>query len=254
MFGTSSPFPLSLARLRKFTGKGPRYDYLASLASRSASFEKYDFNVKALDTTNLWTVTAHSTSTTWAVLAEPGGWIRGVTGASVATGAVQIQAPQKYWNGTKGAGMAALIRMSAVTNVRVEVGFADVLPAIGTTALNLASNAFNSIAAGAVYLYDEGVGASAAMSGLYTIGSSVAYGAIATTTNRYASGVTLFVMMEISGTTVRLWSGDGDTPVAQATGAVTAADGLLPFIMAKTQSGSKNIDIDCIWTWTLGRN
>lgn len=254
MFGNTNGFPLSLRFLESFQPKGKRYDMLAARADRSLSFEKYDFNIKAIDTTNQWTVGATSTATTWAVLAEPGGWIRGVTGASVATGALQIQAPQKYWNGTRGAGMAALIRLSAVTNIRLEMGFADVLPAVGTTALNLASNSFNSIASGAVYLYDDGVGASTAMTGLYTIGTSVAYNAVATTTNRFASAATLFVAVEINGTNVSCWAGDGDAPVATRAGGVTAADGLLPFIMAKTAGGSRNVDIDCLWTWTLGRN
>lgn len=254
MFGNSNPFPLIDGFLERFQPKGYRRDFLSARSSRSRSFDTHDFNIKAIDTTSTWTVAATSTATTWAVLAEPGGWIRGVTGASVATGALQIQAPQKYWNGTKGAGMAALIRLSAVTNIRVEMGFADVLPAIGTTALNLASNSFNSVASGTVYLYDEGVGASAAMSGLYTIGTSTAYGAVATTTNRFQSAATLFVAMEIIGRNVNLWVGDGDAPLVRATNAVTAADGILPFIMAKTQSGSKNVDIDTIWTWTNGRN
>lgn len=252
MFGTSSPFPLSDRILRKFTGKGSRYDFLASRASRSRSFETYDFNVKAIDTTNQWTVGATSTATTWAVLAEPGGWIRGVTGASVATGALQISIPSKYWNGTKGAGFASLIRLSAVTEVRVEQGFADVLPAVGTTAVNLASNAFASVAAGAVYLYDHT--GSTTTSGLYTIGTSVAYNAVATTTNRYASGVTLFVALEINGTSAQVWVGDGDQPLARVASGVAAADAFIPFVMAKTSSGSKNIDIDCLWTWTNGRN
>lgn len=252
MFGTSAPFPLSDRILRKFTGKGNRFDFLAARASRSRSFEHYDFNVKALDTTNQWTVGATSTATTWTVLAEPGGWIRGVTGASVATGSLQISIPTKYWNGTKGAGFASLIRLSAVTEIRVEQGFADVLPAVNTTALNLASNAFNSVASGAVYLYDHT--GSTTTSGLYTIGTSTAYGAVATTTNRYDSAATLFVALEVTGRSVQLWVGDGDQPIARVAAGTTAADGWIPFIMAKTSSGSKNVDIDTIWTWTNGRN
>ncbi len=252
MFGTSSAFPLSDRILRKFAGKGSRFDFLAARASRSRSFEQFDFNVKAIDTTNQWTVGATSTATTWAVLAEPGGWIRGVTGASVATGALQISIPTKYWNGTKGAGFASLIRLSAVTEIRVEQGFADVLPAVGTTAVNLASNAFNSVASGAVYLYDHT--GSTTTTGLHTIGTSTAYGAVATTTNRYDSAATLFVALEVIGRSVSLWLGDGDAPITKVAAGTTAADGLIPFIMVKTSSGSKNVDVDTIWAWANGRN
>lgn len=252
MFGNDSPFPLVDAFIRRFKPRGYEEDFLKARASRSRSFECHDFNRSiAADVTNVWTVGATSTATTWASLAEAGGWIRGVTGASVATGALQIQAPGKFWTGTSGAGMAALIRLSAVTNIRVEMGFADVLPAVGTTAINYASNAFNSVAAGAVYLYDNGVAASAAVSGLYTIGSSTAYAAVATS-SAFSSAATLFVAMEIIGRNVSLWVGDVNTPVTVTNG-VTAADGILPFIMAKTAAASKNVDIDTIWTWTNGR-
>jgi hypothetical protein len=255
MLGNANPFPLSDRFIESFQPKGREHDFLKARASASRSFETHDFNRSVTaDVTNNWTVGATSTATTWAMLAEPGGWLRGVTGASVATGALQLYAPNKMWNGTSGAGFASLIRLSAVTNIRVEQGFADVIPAVGTTALNLASNSFNSITAGAVYLYDEGVGASAAMSGLYTIGTSVAYGAVATTTNRYASGVTLFVAMEIIGTTVSVWIGNNNgAPLVKATSAIAAADTFVPFIAVKTASGSKNVDIDTLWTWTNGR-
>mgnify|MGYP001589202809 FL=1 len=252
-FGSDSPFPLHDDQLKKWSQRGYMMDFLKSRAVASRSFEQYDFNIKALDTTNTWTIAATSTATTWAVLAEPGGWLRGVTGASLATAALQIYQPQKYWNGTAGAGFASLIRLSSAVGVRLEQGFADVLPAIGTTAVNLPSNAFNSVASGAVYLYDDG-SASAAVSGLYTIGTSTAYAAAATTTNRYDSAATLFVAVEVNGRNAQLWVGPPGKPLVSVSTVVTAADGLLPFIMVKKVSGgSINLDLDLFATWTLGR-
>lgn len=251
MFGNNNPFPLVDKFLQRFQTKGYRYDYLAARASRSRSFDVYDFNVKALDTTNQWTVGATSTATTWAVLAAAGGWLRGVTGASVATGALQLSIPTKYWNGTTGAGFASLIRVSDQTEVRIEQGFADVLPAVSTVAVNLASSSLNSITTGAVYMYDHT--GSTTTTALYTIGSSTAVANVATTTNRYASGTTLFVAMEIYGRNVKMWAGDASSPIAQVANGTTAADSWLPFIMAKTSSGSKNIDLDTVWTWTVDR-
>ncbi len=253
MFGTSSPFPLQDRILRKFTGKGPRHDFLAMMASRSRQFLKDDFDGKALNTTDTWSITATSTATTWAVLAEAGGWIRGVTGASVATAGLQIYNPNKFWDGTRGAGVAALIRLSAVTDIRVEMGFGDVIPANSVTAVNYASNTFNSITTGAVYLFDNGVAASSTVTGLFTIGTSTAFNAVATTTNRFASGVALFVALEIDGTEVRAWAGDGDAPVASHVGAFAASEAWLPFLNFKGLGATKNIDIDCIWTWSLSR-
>lgn len=250
-FGNDSPFPLTDAMTGRWAARGWMTDFMKSRNSRSRSFETFDFNVKALDTTNQWTVGATSTATTWAVLAAAGGWLRGVTGASVATGALQLSIPTKYWNGTSGAGFASLIKVSDQTEVRIEQGFADVLPAVGTTAVNLASASMNSVTTGAVYMYDHT--GSTTTTALYTIGSSTAVANVATTTNRYASGVTLFVALEIYGRSVKLWVGDVASPTVNVATATTAADTWLPFVAAKTSSGSKNIDIDTLWVWTVDR-
>ena len=255
-FGNDSPFPLYDTVLGRWAQRGWQMDFMKARASRSRSFECLDMNFpNSVALSSALTVGATSTGTTWAILAEPGGWVRGVTGASVATGAAALSISQKYWNGTKGAGMAALIRLSAVTNVRVEMGFADVLPAIGTSMINTASQSFVSAVSGAVYLYDEGVSASAAISGLYTIGTSNAYGVVATTGKAtFSSAATLFVALEIIGTGVQLWVGEGSQPQAVAASAFTAADGVFPFLQVKTASGSKNVDVDTFWHWTNGRN
>lgn len=252
-FGNDSAFPLHDDQIKKWSQRGWMMDFLKARASVSRQFDVHDFTRSiTADVTNTWTVGATSTATTWAALAESGGWIRGVTGASVATGALQLSAPNKFWTGTNGAGFASLIRLSAVTEVRLEQGFADVLPAVGTNLVNIASNAFASTVNAAVYLYDHT--GSTTTSGIYTVGTSVAFGAVATTTNRYASGVTLFVALEVDGTTVKLWIGPpGGGPLAVKHAGLTATTGMVPFVAATTSSGSKNIDVDTLWTWTLSR-
>lgn len=257
MFGNTNPFPfLDKWVEAHVTPKGRKYDLFANnVLTRSRQITKNDFeNSVAADITNKWTAIATSTATTWAVLAEPGGWVRGVTGASVATGAVGLAGISKFYNGTKGAGFASLIRLSAVTDVRIEQGFVDVAPATATHAVNVASASFNSVTTGAVYVHDNGVAASSTLTALYTVGTSTALQSVTTTTNRYASGVTLFVMMEINGTTVHLWVGDNDAPIARVTSAFAAAESWIPWFQVKTASGSKNVDVDALWTWTIGRN
>ena len=256
MFGNTNGFPF----IDKFveshiTPKGRKYDLFANNAfTASRQITKHDFeNSIAADVTNKWTILATSTATTWAVLAEPGGWIRGVTGASVATAAVGLHNANKFWNGTRGAGFATRIRLSAVTDVRLEQGFVDVAPTVATTAINYASNSFNSVTTGAVYLFDNGVAASSTVTGLFTVGVSTAMQTVATTTNRYASGVALFVAMEINGTTVHLWVGENDGPLAKVTSAFAAAEAWLPWFQVKTLGASKNVDVDALWTWTISR-
>jgi hypothetical protein len=255
MLGNTNPFPLFDRFLESFQPKGRRYDSLAMRAGLSRSFELHDFNNSvAADVTNKWTGGATSTATTWAILAEPGGWIRGVTGASVATAALQIYGPQKMFNGTAGAGFASRIRLSAVTDIRLEQGFVDVSPAVATTAINAASVAFNSVTTGAVYLFDNGTVASSTVTRLYTRGVSTAVQSVTMSANSYASGVSLFVAMEVYGTTARVWVGDSPGgPAAEIQSAVVASEAWVPWIGIKGLGASKNVDIDFLATWTVGR-
>lgn len=253
MFGNLNPFPLADGFIQSFMQKGRHRDFLAARASTSRSFEHYDFNIKALDTTNVWTVAAGSGATTWAVRAEAGGWIRGVGGTSSAVSGLQISIPQKYWTGTSGAGFAALIRLSDISECRLTCGFADALPSVNTRIVNsLTTPSFNTATAGAMYLYDHT--GTTTTSGLYTIGTSSTAARVATTTNRFVNATTLFVAVEVIGRTARAWVGNGNNPLASQTNAMTPTDGLIPFIEYQQSDGStSNCDIDTIWTWTNGR-
>ncbi len=252
-FGNDSPFPLSDAFLNRFKTRGYEMDFLKARASMSRSFEHYDFNVKALDTTNVWTVGAGSGATTWAVRAEAGGWIRGTGGTSSAVSGLQLSIPQKYWTGTSGAGFAALIRLSDISECRLTCGFADALPSVNTKIINsMATPTYNTATAGAMYMYDHQ--ATTTTSGLYTIGTSSTAAKVVTTTNRFVNATTLFVAVEVNGTGAMLWLGNNSAPIAVQANAVTAADGLLPFIEYQQSDGtSSTCDIDALWHWTNGR-
>lgn len=261
MFGNNNPFPLSDPFLKRFTTDGWRQDFLKAKASRSRSFECYDFNVKALDTTNIWTVAAGATATTWAVQAEAGGWIRGVTGTTTATAGLQISIPQKYWTGTSVGGVAFLYRANVVQGVTLEMGFADALPSVNTTVINdpTAAATFNTAVDVAMFLYRHAGNATAAPDqvGLYAANSSASTTArslqtVATLGARPgpAAATEHFVAIEVSGTTVKLWMGDAERPIT-LTAAVTAANGMIPFFSVKgNNSTSKNVDIDAIFTWS----
>ena len=261
MFGNSNPLPLSDKFLESFQPKGKRYDVLATLMKRSRSFEFYDFNIKALDTTNVWTVAAGGSATTWAVRAEAGGWIRGVTGTTTASAALQIYQPQKYWTGAAKAGVAFLWRSDVVQGVTYEMGFVNALPAINTTVINDPTDppTFNTSVDIAMFLYNHTGNATAAPDqvGLYAANSSAATAQRSLKTVATLGGVPgpaaateHFVALEIDGTTVTCWIGDSPTPL-KLTSAITAANGVLPFFAVKgNNSTSKNADLDCIMTWS----
>jgi hypothetical protein len=250
MFGNLNPFPLSDRFIQSFMQKGRQRDFLAARASATRSFEHYDFNIKALDTTNFWTVAAGSGATTWAVRAEAGGWIRGTGGTSSAVSGLQLSIPQKYFTGTSGAGFAALIRLSDISECRLTCGFADALPAVNTKIINsMATPTFNTATAGAMYMYDHQ--ATTTTSGLYTIGTSSTAAKVATTTNRFVAATTLFVAVELNGTVARCWVGNGNGPLAATSNAVTPSDGLIPFIEYQQSDGvSSTVDVDALWHWS----
>ena len=259
-FGNDSPFPLSDAFIGRTGARGYMADLLKARASRSRSFEAYDFNIKALDTTNVWTTACGATTTDWAVLAAAGGWVRGVTGTTTATAGLQLYQPQKYWTGTSTGGVAFLWKSNVVQGVTIEMGFANALPSINTTVINNATTpTFNTSVDVAMYLYQHDGNATAAPTrvGLYTNNSSsgTAQKSLATISTLGdkpgpAAATEHFVAIELQGTNVLLWQGDLSAPLVLTDG-VTAANGMIPFFAVKgNNSTSKSVDIDAMFTWS----
>lgn len=245
---------LSEKKLREMGGLGLRYDFLRLLALRDVTppFGS-DFMIKALDTTNVWTIGASSTSTTWAKLAAAGGFLRGVTGTSIATGALQIQASDKYWTGTSYGLMACLFKVDDITDVRIECGFADVLPAVGTTVVNsLTSHTFNSVVQTASFVYDHVTSsASVTTTGLYTIGTSVAGSSVQTTTYRPSAATNYLVVVEIDEGNAFLYTGDYTEPLAVARSKISPGTGMFPYFAIKNTAGaSKTVDLDFLYAWS----
>lgn len=251
MLGNQNPFPLSVRNLDLQVGNARIKDFLALRCDRDYAVEKYDFNRSvAADITNTWTVAAGATATTWAMRAEAGGWIRGVSGTTAATSGLQMYIPTAFFTGTSTAGVAFLWRPSVITETRFEMGFVNALPAVNTAIVNsLATPTFNTTATAALFVFDHT--GSTTTAGLYTDGSGVAAQKAAVTTNLPVAATTHFVAIEVVGQTVMLWLDNNPAPVATLTSAVTAADALLPaFSHKKSNTTTSNVDIDTIWTWS----
>src|ERR1051325_9497954 len=94
------PYPqtgqvLSLAELQKLGGRDDLYEFLKFYAFKDVFYKKYDFDEKALDTTNAWTVAAGATTTTWANTAAANGITRGIAGTTAATSGLVLQTAAK---------------------------------------------------------------------------------------------------------------------------------------------------------------
>ena len=262
MFGSGNEgFPFSRRNLQRFAQYGFEYEYNEKDAIRDVSFQTYDFTRSvAADITNTWTVAAGGTATSWAALAEAGGWVRGVTGTTTASAGLQMYAPAKMWTGAANCGMAVLYRPSVVEGITFEMGFVNALPSVNSTVVNNATTpTFNTSVDVAMMLYQHAGNATALPDrvGLYTNNSSsgTAQKSVLTLASLGAktgpAAATPHMMaIEIVGTTVSLWMGDAPAPIT-LTSAVTAANGLIPFISVKgTNSTSKNFDVDMISVWS----
>ena len=255
MPGRSLPPAFSRATLRKVMGKtSPLFEFLDFNALRDVQFDKWDFNIKALDTTNQWTVAAGATATTWAVNASVGGWLRGVTGTTASTSGLQLSIPQKYWKGDNNAGMACLFRTSAIEELRIEIGFADALPSVNTTVVNsLTTPSYNTATDAALYVYDH-TGTATTM-GLYTAGTGHTAAKQAFTAPAPVADTPFFVAVQLLGNRAYLFVKSGAGPIVSANAGTTnyieGGNGVLPIVSLKgSDTTSKNFDIDFICTWS----
>lgn len=251
MLGNTNPFPLSQRNMNARLGNDLVRDILAMRNTRDYQYTVYDFDIKALDTTNVWTVAAGAGATTWAARAEAGGWLRGVTGTSSGVSGLQLSLPNKYWTPASVCGMAVLVRLSDISEVKLTAGFADALPSVNTTIINSnVTPTFNTATAGAMAHYHHS--GTTTITGLYTIGTTVAAAKVATTTYRPTNSVAYFIVVECNGSSAYMFMGDnGNNPLAVATSALASADGLIPFVEAQNlDANSTNVDIDFFATWS----
>lgn len=253
--------PLSRRQLRKAfpgAGYGPMYDFLDNIAIRDVEMFEDDFNGKALNTTNDYSVAAGSTATTWAIVSGgQNGLVRGISGTTAATSGLQLYRPGANFLSAQNIGIEVYFLSSVVTETRFEIGFVNALPSVNTTIVNsLSTPSFNTVTDGCVYCFDDH--SSTVTSELVTV-SSVSSGqankVTASPANAMVAATFQHVRLELKGNNAFLWL--NGFLVAQQTGtgassAVNPATGLIPVIMShlKSNTTTSNIDIDYVRVWS----
>jgi hypothetical protein len=242
---------LSLNELKKEMGKDSSlFTFLEHYALADRHFDRFDFGVKALDTTNQWTVGAGATATTWAV-ASPDATaptiIRGVAGTTAATSGLQIVTPAKFFYGDNDCGMQIRFRDSVITEGRLEIGFFDAKPAANTNlGNNLTTPTFNTAVDVAAFLYDHT--GSTTTQGLYTKGNNGQTAAKQAITSGLAADTWMTVRIQIIADDVYLFV-DGKLMASKASG-IEGGDGLILGLLSKSSDTTdRNIDIDYIAYW-----
>lgn len=239
-------YPLGRSELRKSMGRGPLRDYL-DFSSRDVVHYFHDFGETTF-LTNPWTVAAGATATTWAITVAENGLLRGVSGTTAATSGLQLMSPAFFF-GDRNCGCEVRYKLSAITEVRTEIGFVDAAPAVNTSIVNnLSTPTFNTAAEAAIYLFDDA--SSVVTSGLYTDGSgAIAAAKTATTTGRPTAATFTTVRVQVIGDTVTCWV-DGALLVEGSAQAIEGGTALRFVFSQKTSNtASKNIDIDYVRMW-----
>jgi hypothetical protein len=255
MVSTFKPYPatgwpLGERELLKSQTPNPLEYFLRYYALHDVYLFRDDFDGKALNTTNTYTVAAGSTATTWAISQTiEDGLNRGVTGTTAATSGLQIQYPATIFTGSRNAGCEVRWQTSDITEVRVEIGFTSgTLPAVNTTLVNsLTTPTFNTVTSAVLGVYDN-ASATTTM-GLYSIGSAVSATKTAFTAPVPVNSTFQTVRLQINGTKATMWV--NGINVAQPTAdQVTAAD-VLAFVVSVKASNttSKNVDLDYVLLW-----
>lgn len=243
-----SGWPLSVRELRKGQENSPQFYFSRFQALHDVFFFEDDFMYKALNTTNLYTANAGATATAFAAGTLEDGNIRGQTGTTAATSGLQVILPVAHFTGSRNYGCEVRWQTSAVTNIRIECGFVDALPAVNTNIVNsLTTPSYNTTAKAALYVFDN---ASATNTlGLYTIGSSGAAAAKQAFTSPVPTASQFTTLrIQANSTEVNLFV-DGIF-VGYAPSGITAADSVeWCFSATKADTSNANIDIDYLMLW-----
>jgi hypothetical protein len=169
--------PASLAELRKFTAKGPLYDYLKRWAWQDKVIDFQDFlRPGEFDTTNDWLVanSGGTSAANFGIRADiAGGTIQGDTGTTNA-GSVSLIGAHCAWLGDLNAGMEIRIKTDIVTNYDLEVGFIDAVPAANAGGVN-DEDGPTMVAADAALLAID-TSETFKKLGFYTVGSTANFG------------------------------------------------------------------------------
>ncbi len=256
-------YPNSLAELKKAQLRGPEYNFLRRMANRDVVALHDDFNGLSLSAVN-WTAANGGGAgvASFATNTQVNGVIRGTTGtANGATASCSLIGPVIY-PGTANPWIEVRFKViTAITLIRMEIGFIDAVPASNTASFNSMDGTLavpTMFSANSVTAAID-TAATANLFNLVTIGSAASQVALRTngTTGIATAGVyqtlrlQLFSMDNNVANAVNAAMWHNGQKVAQAdTASVGCVNGsvlLAPWVYFEaTNATSKSLDIDYI--------
>lgn len=248
-------FPLSLQNLRKSMGRSPLFDHLRMGARRDVVSMFDDFVGDTMDT--FWTAVANgggSGATAFAITVAENGNISATTGTANDDTTTQSIVGPAIYRGDRNCGIEfRVIPITAVTELRIELGFVDVIPGSNKPIINsLVTPSVNtSVVDAAVFVYDHT--GSTTTTELATKGTAItaAKAAIVMPT-AVAAGTPFTVRLQLITNQVRCWV-DGVNVANLRSGATDYIEGgslVAPVALIRASNAtSKSLKIDYVHIW-----
>ncbi len=253
---SSGRHPLSIETLRRKMGVGgPLFEYMKHFASRDVVRHFDDFLGDTINLDDYAVATGGgAASAVWAINVQEDGWIRATTGtAGDATTTMSLIGPAIYY-GDRNPGMEVRFKpITAVTEVKIEMGFVDVVPSSNATVVNSVTtptvNA--SVVDAAVYHFRN---ASSVITNTFaTIGTTISAAKTAFTPPTAVAANTKYrIRIQLIGNTAYLLMDDVLVASHKTAGTdyVEGGNPLAPWIAVQASNGtSKSLDVDYIDRW-----
>lgn len=226
---------------------------------RSILYNMYDFETKAFDTTNLFNVSKDTNATNFAVLAGPGGTLRGVAATTNGEGCGVLGTA--VLAGNQNVGMEVRMRLSYVTNMQWEIGFTNAsITDVKDPIINNLDTP--TIANGSTDACFVAVNTGATLQTAALVGRTSAAG---TTTKQnigtWAPTVNQYFVVRIqlyAGTDcaaiATIWDGNGSDPLLIGqfglAVAIAGATAIMPYInVTRVATSNINADVDYLSYW-----
>lgn len=230
----------------------PLNRYLTRFASHSTRYFRDDFEVDTINLDNYALGNgAGASAVAFAIAVVEGGTIIGTTGTANGVTASESLIMPLTWYGDRNAGMEVIFKPSALTEIKVEVGFIDAVPGSNTAGINNIATPTFFAADGALFLFDHT--GSTTTCGFYTVGSTTGQpDAVTAVTSTLSSTVWNRVRVQLIGNNAMCWMNGQLVANHQtdADGYVEGGVALAPWIYLRANSAAtKSLSVDQIEVW-----
>lgn len=232
--------------------RSPLALYLERFASHSKRYFRDDFEGDTINLDNYALGNgAGAAAVAFSTNVLEGGIVRGVTGTANDATASQSLIMPLTWFGDRNCGMEAIFQPSSLSEIKLEVGFIDAVPASNTSAVNNHSTPTFFAADAAVFYFNHT--GSTTTCGFYTVGSTTGQPDEKTDlTSTISASLLNRVRVQLVGNTAACWMNGAlvATHHTDPEGYVEGGVAVAPWIYVRANSAtSKILYLDQLECW-----